>query len=198
MTDLRSEKNGLRSVLTEKRDTLPSEVRKRRDELICSRLLSLACYRFSDTVLLYCPVGSEIDTDPIEKRARADGKRIAYPLCGVEKGQMSFRYVDGKDELKKGTYGIPEPDESCPLCVPGEDRSRMLCIIPALAFDAHGYRLGYGGGYYDRWMTLFRGRGITVGLAYRENIFPTLPRGRFDRRVGLIVTDKGTVITDAD
>jgi 5-formyltetrahydrofolate cyclo-ligase len=114
-------------------------------------------------------------------------KRVALPRCEGD-GKMNFYYINSVNDLKKGAYGIQEPNEKCALF---EGRDSALCIVPALSYDKHGHRLGYGGGYYDRFLSKFSGK--TVGICYEENICDSLMHGKYDRPVTLIVTEKRIV-----
>ena len=120
----------------------------------------------------------------------ASGKQVAYPKCLDEQGNMAFFSVDGPERLVKASFGIPEPDDSCPLW---EDEGNALCILPALSVDKYGYRLGYGKGYYDRFFGQFEGTGI--GVTYSELILSDLPYNRFDLKADLIVSEKGVSVT---
>ena len=96
------------------------------------------------------------------------------------------------DGLTPARFGIPEPDGSCPALA-NSDFARALILVPALAFDENGYRLGYGGGYYDRFLARFGG--VTVGLVYRDLLFDNLPKGYYDRKVKLIISESGVLLT---
>ena len=123
---------------------------------------------------------------PLAEQALRLGKRIAFPLCHPKTHKMTFHAVDTLGELTVGAYGIPEPDHHLPTVTAN---ARTLCIVPALSFDRFGYRLVYGGGYYDRFLSEFAG--ISVGLVYEALCVEELPRDRYDERVDLIITEKG-------
>ena len=185
---LRDEKNALRDQYKAKRSALSPENKADMDRKILDRVQALVSYRYVDTVLLYYPKPTEIDTLPLAKAALAAGKKVAFPVTG-ENGRMEFRLVENLDsDLIDGRFGIPEPAPSCPL-FEKNGRSSALILVPALAFDKEGYRLGYGKGYYDRYLEDFVV--TSVGLVYYDFIADRLPRGRFDRAVDLLVTEKG-------
>ena len=107
---------------------------------------------------------------------------------------MEFRTIaDLQTDLAPGKFGIPEPIPACPL-FEKNGRSSALILVPALAFDKDGYRLGYGKGYYDRYLEDFVV--TSVGLVYYDFIADRLPRGRFDRAVDLLATEKGVHVID--
>ena len=155
------------------------------DARICEVISSCVSYRHAEVVLGYVPFGFEVDITPLLRQALADGKRLALPRT-YGRGEMTFRYVTDLAELAPGGYGIPEPEEACP---PYEAAPATLCLVPAIVYDRHGRRIGYGGGYYDRFL-----RSYTVtalGVIYRSFVLPSLPLGRYDHAVAALATDRG-------
>ena len=171
-----------------------AELKKQREELadkelfsdkIADAFLSSDIYQNADTLLLYYSVGSEVSTSRILKIAWMDNKRVAFPVCIDNKGFMEFYYVTDEAELVDGMYGIKEPckeSEKYDFSHPG------LCIVPGLSFDRNGYRIGYGKGYYDRFLSKFNG--ISVGLCYESLVSESLPRDAYDKKVNYLITDK--------
>lgn len=186
--DIREEKGALRREYRAKRRALPSDVKSARDYEICTRLLSTATYRYADILLAYAPLADEIDIMPIVRRAFADRKIVAFPLCDTKTSHMTFCTVKSEDELCVGAYGIREPRVDAPLYRYDEKDGAAVCLVPGLLFDAKGFRLGYGKGYYDRYLPSFGG--VTVGLVYSDFLLPRVPRGRFDLAMDVIVTEK--------
>ncbi|MBO5415846.1 MAG: 5-formyltetrahydrofolate cyclo-ligase [Clostridia bacterium] len=189
----KEEKKALRAEYRRRRAEISEERKRELDARICREITSLACFRFADTVLMYYPIKGEIDITPVAAEAFARGKRVAYPICDTESRTMTFRYVESLSELREGSYSIPEPHESAPAFDGGE---HALCIIPAFAFDKDGYRLGYGGGYYDRFLKSFVG--TALGAVYSEFLTDALPRGYYDIAASVVVTERGSVITNAE
>ncbi len=189
MLELKSAKTALRTHYAALRREMDPEMHKFRDKKICRLFLSLITYRCASTLLLYAPVRGEIDITPIALRALADGKRIAYPRCGSLPGEMEFHLVTDLAQLEEGTFHLPEPSETLPRLDPQREGKDAVCVLPALAYDRDGYRLGYGKGYYDRYLTRFPGR--RVGLIYSDFLTEKLPRGRYDLPVDLLITEKG-------
>ena len=190
MNTVRNTKNQMRSEYLEKRAGISAETRRAWDEKICKVFLSLASYRFSDVVLAYLPSGGEIDIRPVLFYALAKGKRVALPRS-AEGEAMDFYFIT-REELEKvedldaDAPRLPAPD-ACRYC---PDGSPAFMIIPALAYDTAGYRLGYGRGYYDRYINSFVG--TRAGLCYTSFLSGTpLPRGRHDIAADFIVTEKG-------
>lgn len=186
-----NEKKALRQRLSEERGALGEEHRAFASSRICARLRDLSCWRFADAVLLYMPIRSEVDISSLLTDALASGKTLGLPRCG-EKGRMRFHRVGDLSELAAGAYGIPEPAEDAPELSKEHFSPRTLIVVPGLAFDLSGYRLGYGGGYYDRFLNGFAG--ISVGVCYADLIQNELPRGLYDRKVQLIVTERKVIL----
>ncbi|MBO7148415.1 MAG: 5-formyltetrahydrofolate cyclo-ligase [Clostridia bacterium] len=194
MFEIRSEKNRLRKKYSEIREGIFGQDKFELDEKICSRILSLVSYRFADTLLLYSPVKSEIDITPIAVAALKAGKRVAFPRCTPEGSLMHFHYVSSLDELTPGHYSILEPSADAPVFDKKKDHSKesCLCLIPALIYDKNGYRIGYGKGYYDRYLLDFHGS--KAGVIYDALIAESVPHGRFDLKVDFTVSEKGVNI----
>ncbi|MCI8553570.1 MAG: 5-formyltetrahydrofolate cyclo-ligase [Clostridiales bacterium] len=184
--DIRPLKAGLRAKYKELRRTMPPEEKQRRDTAIARRVLSLWQYRRCDTLLTYVSTDIEVDTRRIMERALADGKRVAVPRCVPGTRRMEFYLIRSAGDLEPGTFGVLEPRPDSRFLLP-EDTDG-LCLVPALCYDWKGFRLGYGKGYYDRFLSGFRGR--IIGLCYSSCVRRRLPHGRFDRPVELLVTER--------
>lgn len=187
--DIRTRKTELRSMYLARRAAIPAAEKERRDARICDAILSSASYRYANTVLAYFPRENEVDIRPALRAALAAGKRVALPRCEAEH-IMHYRYVEDLDSLCPGSFGICEPGEDAPLY--REEEGSTLCLVPGVVFDRRGYRIGYGGGYYDRF--LHRYHGSVAGIVYRDFIVDTpLPFGRFDLPLPVMITDSGIV-----
>lgn len=183
-----TEKEDLRTAFLQKRAALSLDEKKILDEKITARLTGLSVFRGASALLLYVPVRGEIDILPLVRAAREAGIRVAFPVCR-EESRMEFRILEPGAKMVAGKYGIPVPPEGAPLCLP--DR-RTLCVVPGLAFDRSGYRIGYGKGYYDRFLAGFPG--VSVGLSYEKWLLPTLPRGEHDLPATCVVTENGVIV----
>ncbi len=154
-----------------------------------ARVLQSPLWRAHDIVLLYRAVKGEVDTDALLRAALAQGKRVFLPRCRPDDpGRMDMLACCDPAELLPSANGIPEPPAQAP-CLPPGDLPGALVIVPALAFDRQGYRLGYGGGYYDR--LLAAGAGASLGLAFGALVFPQLPRDPWDVPVAALATEEG-------
>lgn len=135
----------------------------------------------------YVAFRDELDPLALLTRLASDGASIALP-CVIARGEpLVFRAWKPGDALAVGAHGIPAPGADAPLVVP------RVVLVPLLAFDAQGYRLGYGGGYYDRTLAALRkGGGVDViGLAFDEQEMPTVPHGARDQRLDRVLTPSG-------
>lgn len=183
--DIRPLKTRLRKECIEARRALDPREKASMDERIAQKLRHLWIYRESDIIYTYVSTEIEADTRGIIKMAVLDGKAVAVPRCIKGTREMEFCIIKSEEDLESGAFGVLEPKESCPVC---KDFSGGLCIVPALSFDSSGFRLGYGKGYYDRFLAKFGGK--TAGLCYSAFIRPELPRGKFDKAVDVIITER--------
>lgn len=176
------------------RASLPAERKTWLDEAILARFLALREYREADVVYTYVSKAEEPDTLALTAAAFAAGKRIAVPRCVPGTIALSFYEISSLSELTPGSYGILEPDPG--KSPPVRRGGRAVCVVPGLCFDPEGFRIGYGKGYYDRFLAAFPGS--AVGLCYSECVRSKLPRGRYDRPVNVLVTEKSVCRTAAD
>lgn len=180
-------KDGLRRELIKKRSLIAE--REKKDAEIAHILLNCDLYLNARTVLFYASVGDEVNTKPCIEAALEQGKKVALPVCTDKNGNMKFYYINSFDCLKRGLFGISEPDVL--LCRETEDFSDSVCIVPGVSFDRQGYRLGYGKGYYDRFLKNYTSH--SIGLCYNELIEDKLPTGDYDIPVGIVITEKGVI-----
>ncbi len=185
-SEIKAEKNELRKTMKKTRSALDRVKKFDYDAEIQSRVLSLRDYAGSDILFTYVSMDTEVSTRALIYAAWANGKRVAVPKCDESTSEMTFYIITSVDDLKPGYYGIMEPDPE--KCERVTDYSHGLCVVPGLSFDAEGYRLGYGRGYYDRFLKHFRG--VSVGLCYSSYLKWKLPRGGYDVPVDIIATER--------
>ena len=187
--DLQERKKVLRKEYLELRKELPAGTREAVSAGIAARLFALPFFEQAETVFCYYGMPHEIDTRAILREVLRTGKRLAMPLTGGN-GRMTAREVTDLSELKPGSYGIPEPSSDSPV-IPKDALS--LILVPGLAFDPEGFRLGHGGGYYDRYLpyTSCPSVGLCPEIFLREE----LPRGPHDVRIPYILTESRLIIT---
>ncbi len=186
INDIRPEKAALRSAAIEWRKSLSRSEKQRMDFKIQSKVMNLWKFREVSTVLLYSAKPVEIDTKLLIERASKLGKTVAVPRCVPGTREMDFYVITSFDDLETGAFGVLEPiPEKCRKLT---DFTSSVCIVPALVYDKQGFRLGYGKGYYDRFLSGYKGK--CIGLAYSDWVKESLPHGKFDRKVDIIVTEK--------
>lgn len=177
-----SVKGELRKSLIIKRRNVLNKADK--DKIICDKLIGLDEYKQASLVLLYAALEDEINIDSVIEYSLSVGKSVALPRCTDNKGNMTFCFINSLDELEHGHFGVREP-----LITSKEvtDFSHSICIVPALSFDKLNYRIGYGKGYYDRFLEKYNC--FSVGLCYNELIEEKLPIDIYDKAVDLVLTD---------
>ena len=145
--------------------------------------LALPEVKAARTILLFYGVGREPDTTELIETLWAQDKTVLLPRCLPKRGMEARRIVPGA-RLVYSTYGIPEPDQECPVV--GQDRIELI-LVPNLCCDKQGYRLGHGGGYYDRYLAGYSG--MTVSLCPEEWLQEQLPREDYDLPIRLVLTE---------
>ena len=183
--DIRPFKTKMREQSKAWRRSLSAEEKRALDDRITDRLCGTWQYRRCRTLLVYVSTAIEVDTHALIARALADGKQVAVPRCVPGTRDMEFYFIQSEDELSPGMFGVPEPHPEPSRRL--RDMRSGLCLVPALWYDWRGYRLGYGKGYYDRFLAGFSG--TVMGIEYSRCVCRSLPHGRFDRRVELLVTE---------
>ncbi|MBA3728826.1 MAG: 5-formyltetrahydrofolate cyclo-ligase [Actinobacteria bacterium] len=184
---MRRAKRELRSRMRDDRAAIPEAARFQMASAAEERLLALPEVRNAGTVMAFSSFGSEISTKDIIARLLEIGRRVLLP------------YVDGRD-LEAAEVTLEEPPRASGGG-PAEPRRRTpvppeaidVVIVPGLAFDRSGFRLGYGGGHYDRFLRRLPDRSLRVGLAFHSQVVERVPRAPGDERLHLVVTDRETI-----
>lgn len=173
------QKKSLRRELISRRRSIPLQIRQTRDESIFTQLIPLL--EQCSGVFTYVSTDIEVDTRRIIDWCFLHGKPVFTPLSGDT--ELIFCEVRSWEELKPGRFGIDEPTDRSRAYFGNEE---SLCIVPALCCDREGYRLGYGRGYYDRFLAVFPGK--TAVICYSDFVME-VPREAHDRRADLVITD---------
>ncbi len=160
-----------------------------KDKDISEKLIDFKLFQNSDTVLFYAALDDEVNVDAAIKFALEHNKKIAFPVCIDNNGKMQYYYIKSFDDVVIGSFGVREPDIN--KCEPCNDFDNSICIVPAIAFDKRGYRLGYGKGYYDRFLENYNS--VTVGITYDETLVSLIPNDKYDIAVDYIVTQNGII-----
>ncbi len=182
--DIRKYKNKLRKKYKNIRNNLSNK--SKLDETIFDKVVSLESYKKSNFIIAYVSTKIEVDTRKIIEFSLSQGKKVAVPKCIDGTRNMDFYFINSFDDLETGTFSVLEPKHN--LCVKVENFKNSICIVPGLAFDGKGYRLGYGKGYYDRFLNNYKGK--KIGLCYCRCTLNSLIVGKFDKHVDLLITEK--------
>lgn len=183
------EKKKLRQEMRKKLAELPEETFRTLCTKIVERLTALSEWREAETVGMTMSVPGEIDTEEIVRKAWRQKKRVAVPKADQKIKKMDFRVIRSLDQLNTGFAGIREPlPDQTDAVSPGEID---LLVVPGLVFDSKGYRIGFGGGFYDRYLVDYRN--LAISLAFEMQLVDHIPIEVFDRPVDLIVTDQRVI-----
>ncbi len=180
------EKQRLREERLAAREALSEQERSVLDDRITQKLLATSEYVEATTVLTYVSVSSEVSTRMIIESALRDGKTVAVPRC-LPGHCLEFVAITSLDQLIAAPFGLLEPPKELPALTE-EQMDASICIVPALLVDTKGYRLGYGAGFYDRFLSTYPGKKIC--LAYQQNLSQTmLPHTASDVAVDVVITE---------
>ena len=151
-------------------------------EQICSRVLRLASWQEAGTLLLYYPLPDEVDVRPLIREAHEGGKRVLLPVVKGE--ELELHLFEGENSLQEGSFGIMEP--TGPLFAPENYDEIELALIPGMAFDRAGHRLGRGKGYYDRLLPRLKAQ--LLGICFPFQLLDEVPAEPHDIPVGEIIS----------
>lgn len=179
------EKKALRKAVQEKIRTFDVTYCQKADKAIFQHVISLDAYQKAKTIFAYVGRDDEINTLPILQQAWHDGKRVGVPLC-TGKGIMEVREIYSLSDLQVGKYGIQEPKPNMPLIQP---RQIDIALIPCITCNTKGQRLGYGGGFYDRY--LGKGKFLRVILCRSQVMVEHVPVEPHDLLMDVVITETG-------
>lgn len=191
-------KEKVRRRALETRNSLEEAGRKDFSKVIIDQVLESEMYQRAGIVLSYSAIRSEVETDLLNRNVLEQGKKLYLPKTCFREKTMSFYPVEDLRKLKKGYQGILEPEDTVPL----EDmftegcayaRENILMIMPGVAFDEAGHRMGYGGGYYDRYLHLYGEKVISILIAFDEQKALVIPAETCDMKPDYIVTQSGWI-----
>lgn len=176
-------KQRMRELLIQKRRMLSAEERTAQSELILSQLEKMTVFREAKTVLLYYPKNNEVDVLPLFKRYKRD-KVLLLPV--THRNGMTANPYEGNDKMHRGKVGIPEPT------TPPFEGNIDVIIVPAVAFDKEGNRLGRGGGYYDRFLKK-QTHATFIGVGYDFQLVDEVPVRKHDQKMHRIILPSQTI-----
>ncbi|NOU75904.1 5-formyltetrahydrofolate cyclo-ligase [Paenibacillus sp. LMG 31458] len=203
--NIRERKIELRKEMEELRSSIMSEEREEKQQRINERLIKLCSDRLlghgqnetsaPPTIMSYMPFRSEPDVAPLMEWCWQKGIRVLVPKVVADTKTMNLHVISSYEDVESGAYGIREPRSEVPI---EHDLSTLsMILVPGLAFDLDFGRLGYGGGFYDRFMQLFAARGLkrpfAVAAAFDNQLIPAVPSSWHDFRVDGIVTESKMV-----
>lgn len=182
------DKKQFRKSLKEKRRNIPLSKKIIKDKEISNTIIHSDYFKNAKQVLVFSSTDGEFDTQYIIEGCRNLSKQVFYPICLDTSGRMEFLQVDSAEDLKIGMYNILEPKQTCKKYIPTEND---LIIVPCLSADKNRNRIGYGKGYYDRFLKDFNG--VSICPCYSELLTDTLPTDENDIKINIIVTDKEVI-----
>ncbi|HWR56911.1 MAG: 5-formyltetrahydrofolate cyclo-ligase [Bacillota bacterium] len=188
-------KRELRAQLLQQRNALPAAVRRQAGESIQHTLLGLPVFQSAAVLMVYVGMESEICLDDLSRQLLRLEKRVLIPYLHAQPGKMDASEIfDWERELTQGKFNtrVQKPE----FYRPCDPRDIEVIILPAVAFDKQGNRLGYGGGYYDRYLKRLSPKTVLIGVNYATQIVDKLPAYPHDMPVDLIVHEQGVIKTE--
>ena len=173
-------KQELRKMIREKKRAMSQAEIEARSARLTELFLASDAYRNAKTIYGYLPYNQEVRTVPMLEQALKDGKKVAVPKCYGD--EMKFLYMDDLSLVEKGYANIPEPIADEPVA----DDETALVLMPGLAFDPQGHRIGYGGGFYDKFLSREPNH-PTLALCYDFQLLPHLETEEFDIPVDCVL-----------
>jgi 5-formyltetrahydrofolate cyclo-ligase len=171
------------------RAKIDEDTRRQTSLAICHHIESWRTFQKADTVLTYMAMGSEVDLSPL----LAHHPNLNWAIPRIQAGgQMQFHSYDPA-KLVRHSFGMLEPDPGCPIIYPD---AIQLAIVPGLAFDLSGWRLGYGGGFYDRFLSNFQG--VIAGITYQTLCYDAIPHAVHDIPMQYMITEIGIKAASAE
>ena len=183
----RRAKQAIRKKMRAIRSAVPRAALAERSAKLAQRVVGLDSWRGAETVLAFASLEREVDTNALIEAMLDSGKRLALPR--VNEDGLALHYVSKDTVLEAGSFAVPEPPEDAPRC---EASAVDFALVPALAVDVRGFRIGYGGGYYDRLLPTLT-RASTCAVAFDFQLVAEVPEFPFDVAVDWVVTDVRTL-----
>ncbi len=188
---LQAEKKKLREVVLAQRDAMPSATRKAASEAILEKVCALPGYAQAGCVLTYMGFGSEIETHPFFERIVSDGKIAVLPRVDRASQSLTLQSARSITELVTSKWGIREPASDAPMLPVSEVD---FVLIPGVAFDRNGNRLGYGRGYYDKLLSVANPALARVAAGFSCQVVDQVPVGACDQKMNCIITENETIV----
>ena len=165
----------------------PPEERESKSREICRQIAQIEEYQNAQTILFYMPIRGEANITPLLQARLREGRKCLLPKCGDER-LLELFYINDLDlDLTIGKFNILEP---CGRAIPCTAEGISVIIVPGVAFDAYGRRIGYGKGYYDRLLSSLRGKTALIAPAFELQLVDSIPADACDMPVDYIVTER--------
>ena len=185
--ELIQKKEEIRKRIESQRRQLSQTDIATKSRIICDKLVRFDAFQSAETIHSYVAWRNEVNTHELIKSTLKEGRRVVVPVVDLPNHALLHSEIEQFEELQPGTFGILEPPKSFLRSVPISDLD--LIIVPGVAFDLRGDRIGYGGGYYDRFLRQTSAK--KVALAYHFQIVDQIPTNARDQSVDIVVTEKG-------
>lgn len=180
-------KDDLRKHYKRLRLKMSEDKRNEKSKKIAERLFNLTAYKTAKSIMVYLSANGEVKTQDIILNALADGKRLYAPVCGINSSMEAVRF-SSLDDLTAGKYGI--------LCPKGSEKAKAdeidLIVVPGCVFGRNMHRIGYGKGYYDRFIRRAK-NAKTVGVCFAEGLIFAVPAENYDMPLNFIITENETI-----
>lgn len=188
------DKKALRKAIFAERDTQPREVIAEKSKAIQEKLFQLEEFKKSKTVMIYTAMRGEVETKGIFEEARQQGKKVVVPISQLaDRSLLLSELRDYDNELYIATFDVPEPKAE--FVRPVEHSEVDIVIVPGVGFDVHGNRLGYGGGFYDRFLAGLRRDVSAVAICYELQLRNDLVAEEHDLPMDWVITEKRAIKT---
>ncbi len=187
MNTLVSQKKDLRKILTQKREKIKQNANVEFNHSVFDQLRECIDFEKIQDVASFISIRSEISTDQLNNKIIELEKNLSFPVIDKNSDQLTFKIVNSNNSFKLGRFNIPEPINDNKDIIP------QLFFVPCLAFDLKGFRLGYGGGFYDKTFAQLKQLNLqfySVGFAFDDQKQNILPREKFDYKLDFVLTEK--------
>lgn len=175
------EKNHLRNKYKNIRQKIDVKDKIKSNDIIFKKIINMQKYKNSNLILVYASKEDEVDTIRLINYSLKNNKKVALPKCN--ENHMDFYYIDSINELKKGSFNILEPITKNMV----DDFNNSICVVPGVVFDKNKNRIGYGKGYYDRF--LYKYKGMKIGLCYKSCICNNIQTSIYDIKMDKVICD---------
>ena len=186
-------KKDFRKKVIEYRNNKDTDFISTNSQKITEKLLSMKCIKDASTIMLYLDFNNEVKTDQLITKLISLRKTVASPVTiKDERKLIPYEIINLKEGINLGAYGIREPNKNISNEI--DVKNIDVLIVPAVAYDKNCYRLGYGGGYYDRFIERLRDDAITIGIAFDLQLFDSIPKEEHDAQLNYIITESSTYV----